>query len=122
LIQQNLCPGSANLFSGKINKAKKAQFSLEYAIVIAVFVAALISIQVYLKRGIQGNFRKVADDIGSPYEPKNTTSDKTLVSTTGSVITSDATGESRDKIVTKVISHDHSSETTQGWEEIGPLQ
>lgn len=118
----NLLVGRRNLLSGKMNKFKKAQVSLEYAIVIAVFVAALISMKVYLKRGIQGNFRKVADGIGSPYEPKNTTSDKTnrAISTgTASIITKEDTD--KNKIITTTTSTNTDTSKTDGWEQVGPI-
>ena len=51
---------------------KKAQSTLEYAILIIVIIAALISIQVYIKRGIQGRLKSSADDIGDQFSPGNT--------------------------------------------------
>jgi len=57
---------------------KKAQSTLEYAVVIVCVVAALLAIQVYIKRGIQGRLRSSADSIGEQYAPGNTTSNTTL--------------------------------------------
>ena len=51
---------------------KKAQSTLEYAILIIVIIAALISIQVYIKRGVQGRLKSSADDIGDQFSPGNT--------------------------------------------------
>lgn len=42
---------------------KKAQSTLEYAVVIFVVSAALIAMTVYIKRGLQGNMRNNADQI-----------------------------------------------------------
>jgi len=53
---------------------KKAQSTLEYAVVIVCVVAALLAIQVYIKRGIQGRLRSNTDSIGEQYAPGNTTS------------------------------------------------
>lgn len=47
---------------------KKAQSSLEYAILIIIVLGALLTIQVYIKRGIQGRMRAATDDIGEQYE------------------------------------------------------
>jgi len=47
---------------------KKAQSSLEYAILIIIVLGALLSIQVYIKRGIQGRLKSATDDIGEQYK------------------------------------------------------
>ena len=59
-------------------KLRKAQSTLEYAVVIFAIVAALVTMQIYLKRGIQGKMRQSADSIGEQYAPENTTSDINL--------------------------------------------
>lgn len=63
---------------------KKAQSTLEYAVIIAVVVAALISMQIYFKRGLQGKIRQASDDIGEQFSPSTTTSnyDTNVVSNT----------------------------------------
>ena len=48
---------------------KKAQSTLEYAILIAVVVGALIGMQTYVKRGLQGRLKAATDDVGSQFEP-----------------------------------------------------
>lgn len=53
---------------------KRGQTTLEYAILIGVIVAALIAMQVYLKRGFQGKIRDSADNMGDQYSPGFTTS------------------------------------------------
>jgi hypothetical protein len=53
---------------------KKSQSTLEYAVVTVCVVAALLAIQVYIKRGIQGRLRSNTDSIGEQYAPGNTTS------------------------------------------------
>lgn len=52
---------------------KKGQSTLEYAVVIAVVVGALLAMQVYIKRGIQGKLRQSSDDIGEQFSPGYTT-------------------------------------------------
>jgi Flp pilus assembly pilin Flp len=54
---------------------KKAQSTLEYAIITAVVVAALLSMSTYIKRSLQGGFKQQADNFGSQYAPRKTTSD-----------------------------------------------
>ena len=58
-------------------KLKKAQITMEYAIMAICFVAALLSMQVYLKRSIQGRLRLNADSIGEQFDPRSTTLDIT---------------------------------------------
>jgi len=50
---------------------KKSQAILGYALLIAVAVAAIIAMSVYMKRRIQGSYRKSADVFGQgeQYEP-----------------------------------------------------
>lgn len=55
-------------------KKKKAQSTLEYAIVLAVIVGALIAMQIYMKRGMEGRLRSSSDDIGEQFDPHKTSS------------------------------------------------
>lgn len=73
------------------SKPKKAQSTLEYALLIAVVVGVLITMQAYIKRGMQGKLRDVTDQIGDQYSPgatqgryyMNTTSESNEIYTTG---------------------------------------
>lgn len=51
---------------------KRGQATLEYGILIAIVVAALLSIQIYMKRGVQGRLRSASDDIGEQFDAKKT--------------------------------------------------
>ncbi len=51
---------------------KRGQSTLEYAVIIAVVVAALLAIQIYMKRGVQGKLRESSDKIGEQYSAGNT--------------------------------------------------
>jgi Flp pilus assembly pilin Flp len=55
---------------------KKAQSTLEYAVIIAVAAAALIAMSVYMKRSVQGKLRANTDELsgGNAYSPQATTS------------------------------------------------
>ncbi|MBP7087754.1 MAG: hypothetical protein KBB01_00500 [Candidatus Omnitrophica bacterium] len=50
-------------------KPRKAQSTLEYALLITVVIAVLLSMQAYIKRGMQGKFKDVTDQIGDQYSP-----------------------------------------------------
>ncbi|MFP4473620.1 MAG: hypothetical protein ACLFPX_07155 [Candidatus Omnitrophota bacterium] len=50
------------------HKKRKGQSTLEYAVLIIIVIGALLAIQNYVKRGIQGRLRQATDDIGSQYE------------------------------------------------------
>lgn len=54
------------------------QSTLEYAVVLAAVVAALLSMQIYMKRGIAGRLRGAADSIGDQYAPRHASSNFTL--------------------------------------------
>ena len=56
-----------------LNK-KRGQSTLEYAVLIIVIIAALIAIQTYMKRGVQGRLKSASDDIGDQFSPNNTNS------------------------------------------------
>ncbi len=62
-----------------------AQSTVEYAVLIACIAAALIGMQFYLKRGIQGRLRQGGDEIGQQYSAGNTGS--TTTTTTNSTWT-----------------------------------
>jgi Flp pilus assembly pilin Flp len=49
----------------KLNK--KAQNTLEYAVLIAVVAGALIAMQLYMKRAVQGHLQSSADDVGEQF-------------------------------------------------------
>lgn len=66
-------------------KKKRGQSTLEYAVLIAVIVAALIAVQVYVKRGYQGRLRTAADDMGEQFSPGYTTSLYNVTTNTTSI-------------------------------------
>ncbi len=48
------------------------QSTLEYAVLVVIIIGALLSIQFYIKRGVQGRLKSAADDIGDQYSVGNT--------------------------------------------------
>ena len=51
---------------------KRGQSTLEYAVLVVIIIGALLSIQFYIKRGVQGRLKSAADDIGDQYSVGNT--------------------------------------------------
>jgi len=68
---------------------KRGQSTLEYAVLIVVIIAALIAMQVYLKRGLQGRLRESSDQIGDQFSPGYTVSNR--VTSSGSSVTESRT-------------------------------
>jgi len=64
----------------RLRKRKKGQSTVEYAILIIIIIGALLSIQIYIKRGIQGRLKSATDDIGEQYSPGNTNYIRTVQS------------------------------------------
>jgi hypothetical protein len=100
-------------------KRRRGQSTLEYALIIAVVVGALLAMQVYFRRGVQGKLREATDDIGGQYSAGNVTAkyvtsqsaDKVTKEqvgvtegitrtevTTAAEVTTSATGEGAEKI------------------------
>lgn len=66
-------------------KFKSGQSTMEYVILVVIVIVALLTIQSYFKRGVQGRMRSAADDIGKQYE--GTATNHTKVTTTNSRMT-----------------------------------
>ena len=49
----------------------KGQSTLEYAVLIIIIIGALLSIQVYIKRGVQGRLKQATDDVGDQFSVGN---------------------------------------------------
>ncbi len=59
-------------------RKKKGQSTLEYAILIIIILGALLSIQSYIKRGLQGRLQQATDDIGEQFSVGNQNYSKTV--------------------------------------------
>jgi Flp pilus assembly pilin Flp len=53
-----------------LNK-RKGQSTLEYAVLIVIIIAALLAMNQYIKRGLQGRLKSSTDDIGDQFSPGN---------------------------------------------------
>jgi uncharacterized protein (UPF0333 family) len=52
---------------------RRGQSTLEYVILIVIVIAALLTMQMYMKRGVQGRWKSAADELGEQYDPNSTT-------------------------------------------------
>lgn len=57
---------------------RKAQVTIEYTMVAICIVAALLAMQHYIKRAVQGRLHEAADSIGGQYDPRHISSTVTL--------------------------------------------
>ncbi len=54
-------------------RKKRGQSTLEFTVLIIIIIGALLSIQVYIKRAVQGSLKSAADDVSQQqYSPGNT--------------------------------------------------
>ncbi|MDO8748249.1 MAG: hypothetical protein Q7J72_03920 [Candidatus Omnitrophota bacterium] len=106
-----------------INK-RGGQSVLEYAIVIGAVVIALLVMQAYVRRSLQGKFKVIADDLGQQYNPYNTTSDMNITfesdtqTETFTNVTTDATGKEKRETTTNTTIFNE-TQTRQGSETVG---
>lgn len=66
-------------------RCKSGQSILEYAVLLAVIMSAILIMQFYIKRSYQGRLKAGADELGQMYAPNHTTSTTsqvTIASTT----------------------------------------
>ena len=47
-----------------MKRSRKGQSMAEYAIVLTVVVTAIVAMQIYVKRGLQGKVKDVTDNVG----------------------------------------------------------
>lgn len=96
-------------------RKQKAQSTLEYALIVAVVVAGLIAMQIYMKRGVQGKLRSSADDIGAQFDAGNTnvTSHRSRAGTTVENVSLGVTNVSTSGLGERT--------TTSGSESVGDL-
>lgn len=109
--------------------SKRAQSTLEMAVLTAAIAAAVVGMQIYMKRGISGRWRDALDSLGSQYAPRHTTS---LITTmeqgttrTTSTLQTRTGPQSIDVMQTTVTidpTNDNPQRTTRtGQETVGPL-
>jgi Flp pilus assembly pilin Flp len=75
---------------------QKGQGTVEYTMVVICIAAALITMQYYIKRAIQGRMRESADSIGEQYAPKHMDSQVTITQTGTTTIKAEAVQDPND--------------------------
>ncbi len=70
-----------------MSRGYNGQSTLEYALIVAVVVAGLLAMQIYMKRGVQGKLRESIDSVGAQYSAGNVKS----------TFTTEQTGEMKTK-------------------------
>jgi len=75
----------------RMRRRFKGQSTLEYAMIIAVVVGAILAMNVYVRRGVQGKLRESIDSVGSQYSAGNMTSTYTTEQT-GALTTKETFG------------------------------
>lgn len=69
-------------------KKHAGQAILEYAVLIACFIAAVVAMNIYIKRGLSGRYKAAIDNLGEQYSPGHVDSDvKTTYDTTTKTVT-----------------------------------
>lgn len=75
---------------------KKGQNLLEYSLLFAVVISALLIMQVYVKRSYQGRLKRESDSLGQQYSPGHTASHIVSKSSSESVTYTGGTTSSGD--------------------------
>lgn len=111
-----------------------AQSTLEYAVVVACVVAALLAMQLYMKRGTQGRLRQASDEIGGQYSPTSTSStiktelDSNVIIKQSLVPLSDSSGPLKDSSgfpvngIQSDVTIDHETTSKSGNESLGAFE
>ena len=104
---------------------KKSQTVLEYAVLFSVVIAALLIMQVFIKRAYQGRLKKEADSVGQQYEMGKTTSESVTETTTsretytgGQTSASGVFGKSVDVPTGMTVTKTDSRTTYKKYEEV----
>lgn len=97
---------------------------MEYAMVIVCIVAALLAMQYYIKRAIQGRVRESADTIGEQYAPKHMDSQITITQTGTTDVKAQAVQDPNDatKFGLETITTTDETTTRTGHENVGKFE
>jgi flagellar basal body-associated protein FliL len=108
-----------SMFNYLHKRKKKGQSTLEYAILIIIIIGALLSIQVYIKRGVQGRLKSATDDIGDQFSVGNTNVVK-MMTVSGQTLDTFVGGTSKsqmltDEITTESMNSDVANQIFEYW-------
>ena len=84
---------------------------MEYAVLVALVIAALLVMKFYMKRAVQGKLRAASDDIGEQFIPTSTTSTYTFHTSSGRNEVLGTTGQSTSKLTVDEVQTKHGHET-----------
>lgn len=104
----------------KIN-CRRGISTVEFAALAVCLVIALIAMQGYVSRAMQGRLRQQADSIGEQYAPEDTASDTTLTFTSSSTTITNTT-EADGLTNTITVSNTTDQQARLGSETVGPLE
>jgi uncharacterized protein (UPF0333 family) len=93
--------------------SKRGQSLLEYSILFAVILSALLIMQFYIQRGYQGRLKAEADSVGQQYSPGHTTSKITNTNISTSITTT-AAGR-RSEVIAPAIARSEKLETVDAY-------
>ena len=110
-------PVPAGNYAGRNNR--KAQSTLELALIFILIAVALMSMSVFIKRAVQGRIRSAADDIGEQYSPALV--DSEITTQTDSRTESNVTVEQESSIdaASRTTTTTQETTTRQGQERLG---
>lgn len=103
------------------------QVSLEFAILLVSIVAALLAMQAYIKRSVQGKLRQSADELGGQYDPNTTESlmtaslESDVTTYVLPVQTTNGTATETTTVINKEIEERHGEEVVGSFAESGGL-
>lgn len=52
-----------------MKRQRRAQSTVEYVVLITLLLAALLTMSVYFRRGLQGKWKASVDEVGEQYDP-----------------------------------------------------
>ena len=109
------------MFRIKRNKLgkSKGQSMTEFITIITIVLAAFVSAQIYIKRGLQGRWKAAIDDLGDQYDPLSANSNfyyRLISSANTSVITMN----SEDGLWSRRTDRSISTERKEGYFGSGP--
>lgn len=106
----------------KISKRPlRAQTTLECVAVVVCVVAALLAMQIYFKRSVQGRLKDNADNIGKQYDPASSASNISYVQDSDSTSSTQMYIEDEKVKTVTTVTINSSSTNQSGTESVGNL-
>jgi hypothetical protein len=99
-------------------RIQKAQSTLEYALLISVVVGALLAMQNYLKRSVQGRMQIIGDQMGDQYSPDLTHRTENMLMSTDLITETSVSGTNPS--TTTMVTGGH--QEMNSWRDVGPLE